>query len=136
MIAYSSADEGRAGVYVRSIDANGRVGEAALVAERVTDRVAWTGRVVDGRPELYVSARGRGFVTTVQAAERPVPGPLTPAHEFGAVRPRVDEAHPLPDGRVLAVQRGENEEEPSHLVLVQNWAEEVRRRIAASPGRE
>jgi len=126
-IAYLSDETGKFGVYLCAFHADGSVGMSVPVSSGVGGRPRWS---ADGKTVFFVSDRSR-----VMSAAVSVGPPLTigaRALAFDLERLRVDDQDfdLLPDGRLLVIQKGEEEDDITRFNVVLNWTDELARRVS------
>ncbi len=126
-VAYVSDESGRLDVYVAPFLPEGRLGPATIVSSNGGYAPSWA---INGA-SLYFSDRD----------DRPVGAPLNPDGTFGPARPldldigrRASTREgmgfePLADGGIVFLQKGDDEDVPSHINLVVNFADELERRV-------
>jgi hypothetical protein len=98
------------------------------VSGGVGNRPRWSS---DGKTVYFVSDRSRVMAAAVSDGP-----PLTvgaPKFAFDLERLRVDDQDfdSLPDGRLLVIQKGEEEDDITRFNVVLNWTDELARRVGA-----
>ena len=85
----------------------------------------WAG---DSRRLFYPSNPNKVMSVTIEA--KPALSASTPVFVHDIKKLRVNAWDILPDGRLLAIQRGEGEDEVKEYNIVLNWFSELRARMA------
>jgi hypothetical protein len=95
-------------------------------------RLAWAG---DSR-RLFYSTGSRKFMSVTVDTKPSLPA-STPvvAHDLNRLRVYEVSWEILPNGRLLAVQRGDGEDDVKEVNIVLNWFNELRQRMAQSTRR-
>jgi Tol biopolymer transport system component len=140
LVAFVSNETGRPEVYVAPYQKDGPLGphrrvskgpapSTARVAFYSTTRLAWAG---DSRALFYGAAVDK--IMKVNIETTPTPGGSTPrvAYDLRQLRVAGDVGSQwdiLPDGRLIAIQKGEGEQDVSAFSVVLDWIDEVRRRL-------
>ncbi len=127
-IAYVSDETGKFCVYVCEFHADSGVGMSVPVSGSAGNRPRWS---ADGKTIYFVSDRSRVMAAAVSAGP-----PLSvgaPALAFDLEKLRVDDQDfdVLPDGRLLVIQKGEEEDDITRTNVVLNWTDELARRVGA-----
>jgi Tol biopolymer transport system component len=134
LVAYLTDESGKAEVYVAGCDADGALGLPVMVSSGGGNRPAWA---ADSRRLYYYNDADK--LMSVAVAVKPALSASTPvvAQDFKKLRVNSNEWDILPDGRLLAIQRGEGEDDVTHFNVVLNWSSELRERMAkaAAAGR-
>ena len=127
-IAFGSNETGRREIYVATLRGDGRPGPAVLVsrgsgAAGSGSRARWR---TDGRAVLYVDSQERVQTSEIARAPRLGAAPSRVLVDLRALDLTRD-FDLLPDGRLLAVQRGSNEGPVTRFDLVQGFTGELER---------
>ncbi|TMQ59155.1 MAG: hypothetical protein E6K75_04420 [Candidatus Eisenbacteria bacterium] len=133
VVAYQSNETGRPEIYVCEWSEGGFKGVPIMVSRDGGDNVKW-GR--DGK-HLYYSAQGK--LMSVEIASRPALSATapTPAWDLAAlgVPPNLlgNALYDLlPDGRLLAVQKAPEEQNPTQANVILNFDEVLKERLRAA----
>jgi len=127
-ISYTSGSSGRLELYVREFRADGSVGREIPVTITGADGGGW---YKQERPlKLYYSKDRR--VYAVELRTEPTVAFSKPEHLAWVTEllPAVVEVDTLSDGRMLAIFKGEEEEDPHEIRVVLNWFEELEQKLA------
>jgi Tol biopolymer transport system component len=120
-LAWVSDESGRDEVYVGSFDASGRVGNGLQVTKSGGRQARWSR---DGRQLRYVDLNREVFSLPMTTSPSLATGPTK--LEFDESKLNVFAYDLLPDGRQLAVIRGEDEtDETRNCAVVLNWTQEL-----------
>jgi Tol biopolymer transport system component len=127
LVAFVSDESGKGEVYVAAY-ANGALGPAIMVSNGGGARPAWAG---DGRRLFYCNDANKLMSVTVTA--KPVLSASAPvvAQNLKKLRVNQFEWDILPDGRLLAIQRGEGEDDITQFDVVLNWLSDLPKTGAA-----
>ncbi|HEY3156428.1 MAG TPA: hypothetical protein VGK76_07385, partial [Candidatus Eisenbacteria bacterium] len=132
-LAYVSLETGRFEVFVCKWDGKGPVGRPLLISAGGGSVPHWSG---DGKRLYYQTTQEK--VMAVDVTEEPQLRASAPVEvwDFAALRIATSALGGvidiLPDGRLLAVQRGEGEGNPTRVEVVLNFAEELKARMRAA----
>ena len=112
--------------YVAPYGADGTLGPATMVSNGGGGRPAWAN---DGHRLFYYSDPDK--VMAVDISVTPHLAASVPAVAYDLKTLRVDptEWDILPDGRLLAIQKGEGEDDITAFNVVLNWFDELRARM-------
>lgn len=129
-IGFTSDEDGKYEVYDGPWGSDGRLGSTITIPVRTipVNGNAGLGWASDHR--LFFSAEG-DKVMWVKIETTPSLSASVPAVAFDLKRLRVNpfQWDILPDGRLLAIQRGEGEDDITNINIVLNWSTERRRRM-------
>jgi Tol biopolymer transport system component len=128
LIAFVSDETGSNKVYVARYGADGKVGSPVPVsiADPGSSSLAWA---ADSRRLFFTSNPEKVMSVTIET--KPELKASTPALAYDLKKLRVNLADwdILPDGSLLAIQRGEQEDDIREFNLVLNWMTEFRERM-------
>jgi hypothetical protein len=128
-LAYSSRASGQWEIYLRSIDARGKIGREIPVTRDACGSQVWI-RGPEAAPlELWYSCQRSIYGVTVTAGERvriSKPKPIPVPEDLWA---RLRGLTFLPDGRMLGIMSGEDEQPPTEINVVLNWLTELEERL-------
>jgi dipeptidyl aminopeptidase/acylaminoacyl peptidase len=128
-IVYSSSLSGRPELYLREFRADGSVGREIPVTTTGAGGGGWFKQ----EQPLKLGYIADDGAYAVELRTEPAVDFSTP-ERFGWVTeflPKVVGFDVLPDGRFLAILKGEEEEDPEEIRVVLNWFEELERKLAA-----
>jgi len=130
-VAFSSDESGRTEVYVASYGADGALGPATTVSNGGGSQPAWAN---DGRRLFFYSDPDK--VMSVEISFTPKLGASAPVEAYDLRKLHVNptEWDIMPDGRLLAIQKGEGEGDITVFNVVLNWFDELRARMARPAG--
>jgi Tol biopolymer transport system component len=132
-IVYASEESGRLEIFVRAFSHDGAVGPATLVGPSRNGSLLWLDPENGSQSLGFESEPGRWFsvnVTGTAVAELSNP---RPAYDLSRIRPEVVPGSALPGGRLLAIQRAEEEAGARQIQLVLNISEELDRLVPVHP---
>jgi hypothetical protein len=141
LVAFASNESGRREVYVAAYQKDGTLGPPRQVSKGdagpssnedsvyPTPRLAWAN---DSRGLFYGTAVESIVMVTVQAT--PVLSASTPqvVHDLRRLRVALDRRSQwdiLPDGQLIAIQKGDGEHDVASFSVVLNWTEELKQRV-------
>ena len=126
LVAFSSDESGRTEVYVASYRADGALGPATLVSSGGGVQPAWAN---GGRRLFYYNDPNN--VMSVDISVTPKLTASAPAMVYDLNKLRVNPAEwdVMPDGRLLAIQKGEGEGDITDFDVVLHWLDELRARM-------
>jgi Tol biopolymer transport system component len=132
LLAYDSDETGRDEVYVRRFLPDGSLGPATRISTEGGFYPFWRkGARGEGLEVIY---RFRGFEFAVSISEEPALAVSEPRQVIDFLGQELASAVPMPDGRFLVVEFGENEapskKRPSRHNVILNFHEEIRRKLA------
>src|SRR5262249_14973200 len=93
------------------------------VADSNNVRFTWSG---DSKRLVYAAPPYKVMSVTIDATRELTLSTPTLAFDLKALRVNAGQWDLLPDGRLLAIQKGEGEDEPTSYRLVFNWLDELR----------
>jgi hypothetical protein len=130
-IAFISDEAGTYQVYVAPYGADDNLGPKVMIPTGGVpppsfNGVSWAG---DSRRLYYNKEPLKVMSVTIET--KPTLSASTPvlAYDLTKLRVNLNSWDILPDGRLLAIQRGEGEDDVSQYNIVLNWLEELRRRV-------
>ena len=127
-IAFVSDETGRREVYVCEWGSNAPVGNPLAVSEGGGEQPRWSR---DGRRLYYVMPQNKMVsVSIIRKPELSVSAPSL-AWDLDALRIANPLFAILPDGRLLGIQKAENEDEITRFDITLNFFEELKQRFAA-----
>jgi len=126
-VAFSSDESGRTEAYVAGYVADGALGPAMMVSNGGGLQPAWAS---DGHRLFYYSEPDR--VMSVEITVTPKLAATVPvvAYDLKKLRVNPTEWDILPDGQLLAIQKGEGEGDITVFNVVLNWFDDLRARMA------
>jgi len=133
-LAFSSDVTGRSEVYVAELGSSGSVGPAVRVSQGgVIGPTAGLGRFgFRGPGQLYfVDRQNRLMVSTLTAKPSLSASPPVVIADLHALRIEPLRIAGLPDGRIMAIQNGEDEDDVSSYNVITNWSEILRAKMGA-----
>jgi hypothetical protein len=128
-IAYVSSESGRNEVYVASWLPDGSLGPSVVVSAGGGTQPHWS---ADGRGVYYLAPASRLMSVTVPRAPGLASAPPRLAWDLDALHVGTSELFGapiidvMPDGRLLAVQKGTEEEDVADFDVVLNFFSELR----------
>jgi hypothetical protein len=127
-VAFASDESSRMEVYVASYGADGALGPALMVSNGggQGQQPAWA---ADSRRLFYYDNQ-RVMSVTVSAAPALSASAPAMAYDLKKLHVRPVEWDIMPDGRLLAIQKGDGEDEITAFNVVLNWFDEVRARVS------
>jgi serine/threonine protein kinase len=128
-VAYQSDASGRSEVYLRELRSDASLGPEIAISGDGGGSPGWRPMAKDGTLELRYGNQFDLFavtLTTEGGLELSRPRLVT---NLSAIWPRLRGGDQLPDGRLLVILRGEDEEEPVHLSATINWFYELESRM-------
>jgi serine/threonine-protein kinase len=134
LIAFISDESGKYHVHVAA-NASGRiVGLPVTVSgenEIPSSQVRWAG---DSKRIFYAINTGKLMSVTIET--KPALSASTPVlvHDLNKLHVNLNSWDILPDGRLLAIQKGEGEDELKELNIVLNWFSDLRARMTKTTG--
>ncbi|MDX1390298.1 MAG: hypothetical protein R3344_14000, partial [Acidobacteriota bacterium] len=118
-IAYFSSDSGRTELFVAAYSEDGNVGRPTLVAAVPQSHVLWFETNLPDVYELaYLVSPDRAMRVTVRTTPRFSISDPEPKADLTEIRPRLTSVDVAPGGRLLAVQRDEEESGTHRIDLV------------------
>ena len=126
LVAFSSDESGRNEVYVAGYGADGALGPATMVSSGGGEQPAWAN---GGHRLFYYNDPNRVMSVDISVTPRlSVSAPVV-AYDLKKLRVNPSEWDVLPDGRLLAIQKGEGEDDITAFNVVLNWLDELRARM-------
>ena len=132
LVALSSDESGKFEVHVAPYRADGTLGPPILVSRgsgRLAFSPAWSG---DGHRLFFVTDADQLWSASITSAPRLSASAPVQVLDFRKLRVDGGQYDVLPDGRVLVVQKGEEEDDITQFDVVLNWAGELRGRVGGS----
>jgi serine/threonine-protein kinase len=126
LVAFSSDESGRDEVYVAAFSADGALGPATMVSNGGGGQPAWTN---DGRRLFYYSDPDKVMSVAISVTPKLTASASVVAYDLKKLRVNQSEWDIMPDGRLLAIQKGEGEDEITAFSVVLNWLDELRARM-------
>jgi Tol biopolymer transport system component/predicted Ser/Thr protein kinase len=126
LVAFVSDESGRPEVYVAEYRADGTLGASTMVSNGGGRRTAWAG---DGRRLFYSSDPDEVMSVTISVKPALAASTPAPAYDLKKLRVGGGEWDIMPDGRLFAIQRGEDEGDITVFNVVLNWLDELRARM-------
>jgi eukaryotic-like serine/threonine-protein kinase len=135
MIAFNSDESGNMQVFVAAIRADGGLEPPVPVPTGAGAVVGFPRWSADGRRVFFATDADRIFSAAVTPGTNPVVG--APVERANVVDLRVGNSMwtLMPDGRLLIIQRGEDEGDPHRFDVVVNWAQELHATMAGAARR-
>ncbi|HXI03096.1 MAG TPA: hypothetical protein VNI57_07955, partial [Candidatus Saccharimonadales bacterium] len=132
-LAYATRASGRSEIHLRRFAEDGTVGPPAIVTSGDIVAVGWSLEDGDGaRDLLFWSRAGKLYKVRISTSPSLSIGDPVEILDGSKIHPSINTAAWMPDGRLLIVQQGEDEEVRRGAVVVVNWLEELKR-LARSP---
>jgi Tol biopolymer transport system component len=127
LVAFSSDESGRNEVYVAVYGIDGALGPAKTVSSGGGAQPAWAN---EGRRLFYYN--GPNKVMSVDISVKPNLTASAPvlAYDLRKLRVNPTEWDVMPDGRLLAIQKGEGEDDITDFNVVLHWLDELRSRVS------
>jgi serine/threonine-protein kinase len=134
LVAFVCDESGKAEVYVATYATDGALGMPVMVSSGGGFHPVWAG---DGRRLFYYDTPDKLMSVTVATKPALSATPPVVAQDLKKLRVNPFEWDVMPDGRLLAIQRGEGEDDITQFDVVLNWSSELRERMAktAAAGR-
>jgi Tol biopolymer transport system component len=132
LVAFSSDESGKFEVHVASYRADGTLGLPVLVSRgsgRLAGSPAWSG---DSHRLFFVTDAEQLWSVEITYGPRLSASAPVQVLDFRKLRVDPGQYDVLPDGGVLVVQKGEEEDDITQYNLVLNWTEELRERSRGS----
>jgi Tol biopolymer transport system component len=134
-VAFVSDESGKFQAYVATVAADGTLDLPVLVSAgsgAVGWQIHWAG---DGRRVIYETDDERLMVVAIDTRGEVAAQPPVEIASLTDLRVNRGEWTVLPDGRLLVIRKGEDEDEVRRFDLVMNWTTELGQRMAAARGR-
>jgi eukaryotic-like serine/threonine-protein kinase len=126
LVAFSSDESGRPEVYVAEYGADGTLAAETMVSNGGGRRPAWTN---DGRHVFYYNDPYEVMSVAISVTPKLSASAPVVAYDLKKLRVNSGEWDIMPDGRLLAIQRGEGEDDITVFNVVLNWLDELRARV-------
>jgi hypothetical protein len=126
LLAFRSDESGQYELYVSSYGADGAVGAPVLVSSGGAGSFSWAG---DSKRLVYGGLTDRLMAVTIEAKPALRSSVPVATYDLKQLRVTAGEWGLLPDGRLLAIQRGEGEDDITSFNVVLNWFDELRERM-------
>jgi dipeptidyl aminopeptidase/acylaminoacyl peptidase len=126
LVAFISDESGKYETYVASYDPGGTLGPPLMVSSGGSGRVEWAG---DSRRLFYYNAPDRLMSVTIETRPELSASAPVVVHDLKKLRVNEGDWDILPDGRLLAIQTGEEEGDIKQFNIVLNWLEELKQRV-------
>ena len=129
-VAYTSSSSGRSELYLREFRVNGTVGRENPVTTIGTGGM-WGWFKQERPPKLFYIKDGGIYAVELRA--EPTVAFSEPEYLAWAteIAPKTMGGATLPDGRVMVIFKGEEEEDPHEIRVVLNWFEELEQKLVA-----
>jgi Tol biopolymer transport system component len=128
LIAYTSDESGRPEIYVTPLGPGHSLGPSVRVSASGGSRAIWAG---DSRRLFYLEPPEAVMAVTIDARAGLSSSAPTRAYDLRTLRIGTSQWSVLPDGRLLAIRKGEDEDDVRVLNVVINWSEQLRRLLPA-----
>jgi Tol biopolymer transport system component len=125
-VAYLSDESGRYELYVAGFSAGGALGPATMVSNGGGVHPAWAS---DGRHVFYYSEPGKVMSVAISVTPHLAASAPVLAYDLKQLRVNPGDWDIMPDGRLLAIQKGEGEDDITSFNVVLNWLDELRARM-------
>jgi Tol biopolymer transport system component len=116
-------ESGKGELFVRDYRKDGTLGDPVQISRGGARVYVWT---PDGRNLLYSNDQGQGLIGFVPGPDGEVRSPIVTFPDLQKYRFVPDLGSMLPDGRVLLVQRGDDEDDITRFDVVFNFSDLVR----------
>jgi serine/threonine-protein kinase len=126
LVAFSSDESGRAEVYVAGLSADGTLGPATMVSNGGGEQPAWAN---DGHRLFYYNYPDKVMAVEISVTPKLTASVPVTAYDLKKLRVNPGEWDIMPDGRLLAIQKGEGEDDITAFNVVLNWLDELRARM-------
>ena len=126
-LAYVQITEsGKSELFVRDYQKDGTLGSATQVSQGGARVFLWT---PDGRNLLYANDQGQGMLAFAPSPDGTVRPPIVTFPDLRKYRFVQDLGDKLPDGRVLLIQRGDDEDDISSFQVVFNFFDVLKEKM-------
>ena len=125
-LAFSSDESGRTEVYVAGYGADGALGPATMVSTGGGQQPEWAG---DGRRLFYFADPATVMSVALSVTPKLTASAPVSAYDLKKLRVNALEWDIMPDGRLLAIQKGEGEDDITVFNVILNWLDELRARL-------
>jgi Tol biopolymer transport system component len=129
LVAFDADDTGKREVYVATFGADGTMGPPVAVSSGGGTRPVWT---PDGRRIFYDNDPNRVMAASIQTKPTLSASAPVVVHDLKKLRVSPAEWDALSDGRLVAIQKGEGEDDLTQVNIVLNWFDELRMRTTKS----
>jgi serine/threonine-protein kinase len=129
MVAFNSDESGRDEVYVAGYGADGALGPATMVSNGGGVQPAWAN---GGKRLFYYNEPNKVMSVDISVAAKLTASAPVLAYDLKKLRVNPAEWDVMPDGRLLAIQKGEGEDDITDFNVVVNWLDELRARMTTS----
>jgi len=126
LVAFDSDESGRDEVYVAGYRADGALGPPTTVSSGGGVKPAWAN---DGRRLFYYNRPDRVMSVDLSVTPRLTASAPVVAYDLKKLRVNPTEWDIMPDGRLLAIQKGEGEGDITDFNVVLNWLDELGTRV-------
>jgi Tol biopolymer transport system component len=126
LVAFGSDESGRPEVYVAGYGADGTLGPATMVSNGGGGSPAWAS---DAHRLFYYSDPERVMSVAISATPQLTASAPVLAYDMKKLRVNSGEWDIMPDGRLLAIQKGAGEDDITVFNVVLNWLDELRARM-------
>jgi len=126
MVTFSSDESGRQEVYVARYGADGALGPATIVSSGGGQQPAWAN---NGRRLFYYNEPNRLMSVDISVTPKLTASAPVLAYDLKKLRVNPIEWDIMPDGRLLAIQKGQGEDDITDFNVVLNWIDELRARM-------
>ena len=127
LVTFSSDDSGRNEVYVAGYGADGALGPATMVSSGGGQQPAWAN---NGQRLFYYNEPNKVMSVDISVTPKLTASAPVVAYDLRKLRVNPNEWDVMPDGRLLAIQKGEGEDDITDFNVVLNWSDELRARMA------
>jgi Tol biopolymer transport system component len=132
LVTFSSDESGRGEVYVAGYGADGALGPATMVSSGGGQQPAWAN---NGRRLFYYNEPNKLMSVDISVTPKLTASAPVLAYDLKKLRVNPIEWDIMPDGRLLAIQKGEGEDDITDFNVVLNWIDELRARVTTTSGR-
>jgi dipeptidyl aminopeptidase/acylaminoacyl peptidase len=126
LVAYSSDESGRDEIYVAAYGADGELGPATMVSSGGGAQPAWAN---GGRRLFYYNDPDNVMSVDISVTPKLTASAPVLAYDLRKLRVNPTEWDVMPDGRLLAIQKGEGEGDITEFNVVLHWTDELRARL-------
>ena len=126
LVAFSSDESGRDEVYVARYGAGDALGPATMVSNDGGVHPAWAN---GGRRLVYYNEPNKVMSVEISVTPKLMASVPVLAYDLKKLRVNPTEWDVMPDGRLLAIQKGEGEDDITDFNVVLNWLDELRARM-------
>jgi serine/threonine-protein kinase len=126
LVALSSDESGRDEVYIAGYGADGALGPATMVSNGGGQQPAWAN---DGHRLFYYNEPNKVMSVDISVTPKLTAAAPVVAYDLKKLRVNPTEWDIMPDGRLLAIQKGEGEDDITDFNVVLHWLDELRARV-------